>query len=168
MAGYISTAGRSDWNTPPRLAGLIQSALGGRIDLDPCSNERSCVDAESRIALPDDGLSEPWESYGQTVFANPPYGRGLEKWLEKCSASAAVGLDVIALLPATPDTRAWHRFVFGDAAGICFLAGRLKFVGASASAPFPSALVIWAQREEPLGRFSDVFSEFGRVVRLRA
>ena len=43
------------------------------IDLDPCSNEHSMVDADTKYILPTNGLTESWNY--KRIFVNPPYGR---------------------------------------------------------------------------------------------
>jgi site-specific DNA-methyltransferase (adenine-specific) len=52
---------------------------------------------------------------------------------------------VCCLIPARPDTAIWHKEIFRCASEIRFLKGRVRFVGAAAGAPFPSALVIFGQ-----------------------
>lgn len=77
-----------------------------------------------------------------TVWLNPPYGAGIGRWLAKAKQSAQVdGATVVVLIPARTDTNWWFDNTrFGE---VRFLKGRLKFVGAPTSAPFPSALVIY-------------------------
>lgn len=65
-----------DWWTPPWLADTCRSALGGHIDLDPCS----CLEANKTIRATkiftkaDNGLAQPW--IANTLFINPPSKRG--------------------------------------------------------------------------------------------
>ena len=71
----------NEWQTPPRLLQTIAQCLGG-IDLDPCSTHRTA----KRILTPDDdGLATDWAlKERQTVFMNPPYGRGQPiAWADK-------------------------------------------------------------------------------------
>ncbi len=79
---------------------------------------------------------------------NPPYGREIGRWVKKAHDSAQEGATVICLLPARTDTKWWHSYVEpirrGDFPGeIRFYKGRVKFIGAKASAPFPSVVVIF-------------------------
>lgn len=73
-----------DWYTPP----AIVRALGGRrgFDLDPCTPEdpsRLPAPTASRMIPPSqDGLATPWLKQA-FVWMNPPYGKGIEKWLSK-------------------------------------------------------------------------------------
>jgi len=51
---------------------------------------------------------------------------------------------VVCRIPARTDTRWWHRYVMKHE--IRLLRGRLRFGGATASAPFPSAIVVMRPR----------------------
>jgi site-specific DNA-methyltransferase (adenine-specific) len=73
---------------------------------------------------------------------NPPYGIEIARWVEKAYESARAGATVVCLLPARTDTRWWHLYVM-QADEIRFVKGRLRFVGAKASAPFPSSVVVF-------------------------
>lgn len=75
--------------------------------------------------------------------------QGIGKWVEKMYASAErESADVVvALLPARTDTRWFHEYIYGIAE-IRFLRGRLKFGNATASAPFPSMVVIWRPKNK--------------------
>jgi site-specific DNA-methyltransferase (adenine-specific) len=87
----------------------------------------------------DDGLAQCWD--GERVFMNPPYGRHIGKWVQKAATAEAL---VVCLLPARTDTRWWHDFVARPGVFVVFLKGRLRFGDGPNSAPFPSALVIFA------------------------
>ena len=62
------------------------------------------------------------------VFVNPPYGRGLARWVAKARGEFELGhaRAVVALLPARPDTAYWHDHIAGRAT-VYFLRGRLRF-----------------------------------------
>lgn len=78
---------------------------------------------------------------------NPPYGRVLPRWMAKAVTEVWKGRarKVICLLPARTDTAWWHSYVLPYAAQIHYLRGRIRFEGADSSAPFPSAVVIFAK-----------------------
>lgn len=146
--------------TPAHIVAAVDLCLGG-IDLDPCSNSRKDrnVPAAHVFTAEDDGLTRPWSG---TVYMNPPYGSEIKAWVEKLIDEYEAG-DVsaaIALVPARPDT-AW----FGAFANypVCFVTGRLTFIGNDSPAPFPSALVYIGRDPE---RFSEVFEQIG-VIRCR-
>jgi hypothetical protein len=86
-----------------------------------------------------------------TVYVNPPYQRGVQcLFIAKAVEQAAKGATVVMLLPSRTDTAYFHEFIWDREAHmpkrgvqIRFLKGRLKFNGATNSAPFPSIVVIF-------------------------
>lgn len=81
---------------------------------------------------------------GGIVFCNPPYGREIYKWVKKCyEESKKPGTTVVLLIPARTDTRYFHEFIYHKAREIRLIKGRLKFGNATASAPFPSMVVVF-------------------------
>lgn len=78
------TAGRTintlsqHWGTPEKYIQAVKRVFGGAVDLDPCSNEYSLVEAKVEYALPKhDGLKQSWNF--PTIFVNPPYGIDKER-----------------------------------------------------------------------------------------
>lgn len=87
-----------------------------------------------------DALNHSWSICNMWKWMNPPYGREIIKWVEKASKER----NVVALLPSRTDTRWFHEYIYNKPnVEIRFLKGRLKFVGAKSSAPFPSMIVIF-------------------------
>ncbi len=146
------SSNKDDWNTPGEVLEAV--ARLGPIDLDPCSNLSSIVDAETNYMLPgQDGLKLPWllhngpgmEPPRGLVYCNPPYGRVIGTWIDKCRDEAGTGAEIVALVPARTDTR-WFVRARKSAQAVAFWRGRLTFLGAPAAAPFPSALFYWGNR----------------------
>ncbi len=175
------TAGRSlntlsqEWGTPEKYVNAVREMFGGRIALDPCSNEYSIVHAENEYKLPShDGLIESWNF--PTIYVNPPYGidkvRGtsIRKWLFRCAdANREFNSEILALVPVATNTGHWKKHVFGKAAGICFLYDtRLKFLvngkNGGKGAPMSCAMIYWGV---DFKRFYDIFKKFGAVIDLR-
>jgi len=46
---------------------------------------------------------------GETVFCNPPYGKAIGKWVEKCYKENLKGVAVVMLIPARTDTSWFHK-----------------------------------------------------------
>src|SRR6266545_925179 len=132
LAPLLSSA-HADWCTPDPVLELVR--LLGPIGLDPCSNERSIVGARVEWTAHDDGLARSWAGFG-LVYVNPPYGRKtIAAWAAKCHAQGRRA-EVVALLPARTDTRWWQMFCAPPGAqAVCFLAGRIRFLGARSHAP---------------------------------
>lgn len=156
----LMSSARGDWQTPDCVLERVRKVAP--IGLDPCTSpENPCgADYCSTPLLGGDGLLADWTAFhapGRLVYCNPPYGRGIGAWVEKCHDEYMRGGEVIALLPARTDTR-WFPW---DAVAICFWRGRLTFKGAPAPAPFPSAVVYWGQR---YWAFNDAFCDVGKIV----
>src|SRR4051812_31309757 len=88
--------------TPGYVLEPVREALG-EIELDPCTEPENPTGAERFYALPDDGLSLPWDA--ATIYVNPPYGKAREPWVERCIHAASEGRRVVLLMPAATDTR---------------------------------------------------------------
>lgn len=158
----MMTSTRPDWNTPANVIELVNAVFVDGIGLDPCSNDQSLVDAA--FAYNKDrggnGLLCSWSEYG-AVYVNPPYGREIGQWVDKCAAESRADrdLEIIALLPARTDAKWFQRLWRCDA--LCFWRGRLKFLGAPSSAPFPSVLAYWGMNRS---KFRHVMQDVGAVV----
>jgi hypothetical protein len=170
----INTLSQS-WGTPYKYVKAVKRMFGGEIDLDPCSNEFSVVNAKTEYMLPEnDGLIESWNF--SKIFVNPPYGidknRGttIKNWLAKCAfANEEFGAEVLALVPIAANTSHWKRFVFTKATAICFLYDtRLKFLengkDTGKGAPMACAMIYWGDKYDT---FYDIFIEYGAVVDIR-
>ena len=127
---------RQDWETPQFLFDALHKEFGFEVDVCAKAENAKCKDFFTEA---DDGLNQTWRG---VCWMNPPYGRGIEAWMQKAFESSFEGALVVCLIPARPDTRWWHKYV-NRATEVRFLRGRLKFVGAENSAPFPSAVVVF-------------------------
>jgi len=107
-----------EWLTPP---GLVQAL--GPFDLDPCApaeGRRVWPTAALHYSLPQDGLKLPWEG---RVWCNPPYGKELERWVERMAHHQ----NGIALIFARTETQAFNRWIWPMASAMLFLEGRIRF-----------------------------------------
>jgi len=174
-AGRTINTSSQSWGTPPKYVNAVKDVFGGKIELDPCSNEYSVVYAETEYRLPkQDGLKESW-NYPK-IYVNPPYGldkeRGttIKNWIGKCAhANEEYGAEVIALVPIAANTAHWKKYVFTKASSICFLYDtRLRFLengqDVGKGAPMACAMIYWGDNYQ---RFYDVFIEHGAVVDIR-
>lgn len=128
----------NEWATPLALFQELDKEFG--FTLDPCATPQNAK-CKKFYTLEDDGLKQIWG--GHRVFCNPPYGREIGRWVEKCYREAQRGALVVALIPARTDTRYFHEFIWKKAKEIRFLRGRLHFNESKQAAPFPSMIVIW-------------------------
>jgi phage N-6-adenine-methyltransferase len=132
----------SCWETPEWLVERVRAAFGGVIDLDPCTTPQNPVGALRFFAPPEDGIALSWSSFGMghRIYCNPPYGRTIRHWTEKCGFYASAGREIILLVPARTDANWWHELQ-ANATATVFLRGRISFKNAGGSPKFPSALV---------------------------
>jgi hypothetical protein len=85
LGGEPTIAGTDVWLTPPELLKKL-----GKFDLDPCAPlDRPWDTATNHFTIHDDGLKQEWHG---RVWLNPPYGRGMDRWLEKLANHTGGGL----------------------------------------------------------------------------
>lgn len=126
------------WSTPIGFFNKLN--LEFNFTLDPCCTKETAK-CDKYYTIEDDGLQQDWE--GQVVFCNPPYGRQISKWIEKCyEESRKPKTIVVMLIPARTDTKYFHDFIYNKAE-IRFIKGRLKFGCSNNNAPFLSMVVIF-------------------------
>lgn len=143
------------WETPQDFYDKLNGIF--KFTLDPCCSPFTAK-CKKYFTPKDDGLVQSWE--GETVFMNPPYGRGMiEEWVKKANIEKAL---TVGLIPARTDTKWMHENIFSKVPYSCydfdffkrycdlfksnlvwFVKGRLKFGGSKNSAPFPSMVVVW-------------------------
>lgn len=173
-AGRTVNSKSQTWGTPIKYVNAVKKFFNGEIDLDPCSNDYSIVNAKVEYKLPEnDGLNSTW-NYNR-IYVNPPYGSDRERgtsiknWLERCFyAYDKYGSEVVALVPVATNTSHWKKYVFGKANSICFLYDtRLKFLEAGKDtgkgAPMSCCFVYWGNNSE---NFFQHFIHFGAVVNI--
>tara|TARA_R100000664_G_C2757266_1_gene145422 strand:- start:248 stop:721 length:474 start_codon:yes stop_codon:yes gene_type:complete len=128
-----------EWATPQEFFDKLNWRFGP-FDLDPCADPTNTKCANF-FTEAENGLSKSWAGF--TSFINPPYGRGIDRWIEKAyKDSRNENTKVVMLIPARTDTKYWHKYVM-KADEVYFVKGRLKFGDSENSAPFPSAVVVF-------------------------
>ena len=78
----VHNSGNTEWNTPQDIVERVRTALGGRIDLDPCSNPaaQTIVQAEEAI-----------DSAVQRLVSPSEVGRHQFRVVQICQRRAPVG-----------------------------------------------------------------------------
>ena len=131
-----------EWLTPPSLVIKL-----GEFDLDPCSPINApFLHAKNNYTIADDGLSKEW--FGR-VYLNPPYGRGMELWLEKLKFHG----NGIALIFARTETKCFFEHIWYDADAVLFVKGRIRFYhisGIQAGTPGAPSVFIAYGKENAL------------------
>ena len=128
-----------EWYTPRE----IFDRLGLSFDLDVCAPPGGLpwIPAKRSLSRDDDGLSQPWRG---RVWMNPPYGRGIERWMGKLAEHG----DGMALVFCRSDTQWWQEAI-RQADAVCFVRGRVRFIRGSdrtqppGVSPAPSVLLAY-------------------------
>ena len=157
-APFYASSESTEWYTPAYLVDAVIRVLGA-IDCDPCSNPPPYnVPAMTHYTKADDGLIHPWSG---RVYMNPPYGDALPLWVDKLLVERALGrcTEAITLTPARTDTR-WFQPLW-SAAALCFLRGRVQFVGSTTGSTFPTVLAYFGDR---VNRFVAEFTGQGQII----
>lgn len=137
----MMTSKTSEWETPQNFFDKLNDEF--HFTLDPCSTDENAK-CKKHYTKEQDGLSQDWT--GETVWCNPPYGRVISQWVQKCYEHSQNGGTAVMLIPARTDTKWFHEMVLGKAE-IRFIKGRLYFVGCKWNAPFPSMVVVYRPTE---------------------
>ena len=124
-----------EWETPQDFFDKLNDEF--QFTLDACASDENHK-CDRYFTVRENGLAQSFA--GERVWVNPPYGRHIQKWIEKCATEPSEV--TVMLIPARTDTKAWHRHIFPKAE-IRFIEGRLKFNGHKWNAPFPCAVVIF-------------------------
>ena len=138
----LRLSGNDDWSTPQHVFDALDAEFGFTVDVCASESNRKCERYFDREA---DGLAQDWA--GEVCWMNPPYGRGIGKWVRKAADSAERGATVVGLLPNRTDTGWWQDVM--RASEIRLVRGRLKFGGAGKGAPFGSAVAVWTEGGGP-------------------
>lgn len=141
----------NEWETPTPLFTKLNEQF--QFTLDPCCTieNKKCL---KFYTIETNGLSQSWKS--EIVFCNPPYGREIGKWVEKCYNECKHNdVTTVMLIPSRTDTKWFHNYIYNKHE-VLFLKGRLKFINRMlpswneyndfkiSPAPFPSMLILFS------------------------
>lgn len=135
----LMSSANCEWETPQDLFDALNDEFQFTLDVASTDENAKC---EKHFTREQDGLAANWA--GERVWCNPPYGRDVGKWVEKCAEHGRGGGLAVMLLPARTDTRWFHDYCY-HGTEIRFIRGRLKFGKATESAPFPSMIVVFGK-----------------------
>ena len=130
-----------EWATPQPLYDWLNDRFGP-FDLDPAATAENAKTPRF-FTEAEDGLTQDWSG---AVYLNPPYGRGIDRWVDKAWASSmSTGTRVVALLPVRTDTEWWQTAVMRGARDVYLIRGRVSFGRGkkAVNAPFASCVVVW-------------------------
>ena len=161
-----------DWATPDALFEWLNEEFHFDIDAAAHAENAKCERfiglGGQKIDSWEDALgTTPWrEAYYRlrlprcrthneelrTVWLNPPYGRGIGKWVKKAAEQTQFNTTVVMLVFACTDTQWWAE-AWKTVDEVRFITGRVHFKepkgGKSAAAPKGSALLIFRGCRQP-------------------
>lgn len=130
------------WSTPQDFFDKLNDEF--HFTLDPCATHENAK-CKKYYTKEQNGLIQHWG--GETVFCNPPYGKEITEWVNKClKESIHPNTTVVMLVPARTDTKWFHNYIYHNADEIRFIPGRLKFGCCKNAAPFPSMVVVFGRK----------------------
>lgn len=134
--------GSVEWMTPKEVFDPLHKEFG--FQLDACASPG--MERVPRFFSPaQDGLQQSWASQADVIWCNPPYGRQLKNWVQKCYEESCKGATVVMLIFAVTDTKFWHEYCM-KAREIRLVEGRIRFVnpdGRQGPATKSSAIVVF-------------------------
>jgi phage N-6-adenine-methyltransferase len=133
------TSNRDDWETPEDLFRQYDDRF--HFTLDVCATAKTAK-CERYFTKEQNALVQDWT--GERCWCNPPYGRTIGDFVKKAAESKAL---TVMLIPARTDTKWFHIYIYMHRP-IEFIKGRIRFVGAESTAPFPSMIVIFDNLSE--------------------
>ena len=143
MNRILFSSKKHDYETPTEVYNPLNKEF--KFTLDPCCTKETAK-CTKYYTKEENGLEQNWE--GERVFVNPPFGRQIKSWVEKCYYEAQKkDTKVVMLIPARTDTEYFHNFIYnGKAKEIRFIKGRVTFLQNEkrvGSATFPSMIVVF-------------------------
>ncbi len=156
MPLHRSESPNNNWATPPTVRDRVWGHFGFPA-LDVATTEANPMQALRYYTPADNALIRSWAVPGGYSWGNTPY---TGRFYKKCAEEAEAGKELLLLLPGKAGTR-WFQAIVEHATLIGFWRGRLTFEGATAPAPFESALIYTGDK---LQTFRNAFSDVCWIV----
>tara|TARA_Y100000361_G_scaffold133457_1_gene131718 strand:- start:3072 stop:3584 length:513 start_codon:yes stop_codon:yes gene_type:complete len=140
-----------DFRTPKSFIEWLEDRNGRPFTLDVAASKENAI-CDNYFDQQSNGLLNSWS--GQ-VWCNPPYGRAIADWLNKCAIEITrKEVDSIwVLIPARTDTKWFHELVMPHAYLVYLIKGRINFSHDTSiegkNAPFPSMLIVYRKHKLP-------------------
>lgn len=124
MANVLHSNYRDEYETPPEFFAALGERFDLRVDLFASDSNALCDRYHTKISG-----TERRPRWGGWAWANPPYGKGLDKLLSDVVVEPFLtsGMRTVALLPGNTDTAWFHRWVL-PWANIVWVKGRIQFL----------------------------------------
>lgn len=157
---------RNEWYTPELYLQAARAVLGG-IDFDPYSDEVANRTVKAKeFFTKDHPIHTPWPQVN-TVWMNPPFGRGL---IDLCVDRFLVeyfrqNFEAIVLTNNATETQ-WFQMLLGGSPSICLTNHRIAFVSTDGKKVNGNTrgqtFFYFGNYTEP---FRQYFKEFGQILK---
>lgn len=109
MNNEVMFSSKTDnWSTPQQVFDELNEEF--HFNLDPCADSQNHK-CDNFYTKEDNGLLQDWG--GGEGFCNPPYGKEMYKWVEKCHQEGCKENTLVCLLiPARTDTKYFHDLLY--------------------------------------------------------
>jgi phage N-6-adenine-methyltransferase len=134
-----------DWATPQDLFNKLNDEFNFVLDVCALPHNVKCA----QYFTPEiDALTQDWStiyimphSRHKSIWMNPPYGRGIEKWMQKAYETAQRGECVVCLIPGRTNAPWWHEWVM-KARQVRFIVSKVPFIGPEKYGPFWGSVIV--------------------------
>ncbi len=144
-----------EFGTPDYIFKPLDAEFHFTLDVAASETNRKCPFYFSKAA---NALTQDWVESARRAgippvfWCNPPYSRGMvEAFVQKAYEESQRGATVVMLLPTRTEQPWFHDIVLPNAE-IRFIRKRIRFVGGTTSARFPSMVAIFPKRRGVWGR----------------
>ena len=99
---------KNSWGTDPVIFNALDKEFNFSLDAAASEKNHKC---KMYMTKENNSLDQPWawylkDSESQSVWVNPPYGRGMIKaFMDKCVEQKGLGVTSVLLVPATLDAQ---------------------------------------------------------------
>ncbi len=139
-----SSPGSDSWGTPRSLFEELNREFN--FDLDAAASDENTMIPIRYLTKETNSLTQDWARMASSVWLNPPYGRGVGRWIEKAYHESLRGCTVVVLIFARTDTKWWQTWAM-KAAQVRLLEGRVHFNQGDRTGPAtaPSAILVFSE-----------------------
>jgi phage N-6-adenine-methyltransferase len=140
--------------TPPNVLACVSSFWPAGIDLDPCSNAWSLVQARRAWTKSDDALAKRWDDHicrGGTIWLNPPFSNP-EPFIARLILAIHDVNGEALLLVRHDSTTAWWQAIEHHADALCLVRDRVRFRLAgedTGAADHATTIAMFTRRTKP-------------------
>ena len=139
----MATTGKTDYGTPAALYRALDRQFNFTVDLAADShNHKHAIwyGPDSPVCITD-ALAVPWGGRG---FLNPPFGRGIHRWIRKAVSSIRGDAELVCMLLPASFVGWWWQYV-APHANVSLLQHRVRYDGAPHTANFDTAIALFSE-----------------------